>query len=129
LIAQLQAAGRESLDLLHPHYRNSDRSEYDLNGLCYALCEALYRLAPERFTPRCLPWQDGGTHWFLKDHDGAIIDMVSYGYPEPLCTAEEYTWGQPMPLRSHGRISWRARALIERAGLTFPTPAPTQQGA
>jgi hypothetical protein len=105
-----------------PRQRDTDRSAYPLNGLCYFLAEALYRLDPERFTSWRISWEDGGTHWLLKDHDGAIIDMVSHGYPEPLCTAEEYTWGQPMPFRSHGHISWRARALIERAGLTFPTP-------
>jgi hypothetical protein len=104
--------------------RDTDRRAYPLNGLCYFLAEALYRLDPERFTSWCIFWEDGGTHWFLKDKDGAIIDMVSHGYTVPLCTAEEYTWGQRMPFRSHGRISRRTRALLEHAGLTLPTPAP-----
>jgi hypothetical protein len=115
--------------LLKPSQRDTDRSTYPLNGLCYFLAEALYRLAPERFTSWRISWGEGRIHWFLKDHDGAIIDMVSHGYPKPLCTRKEYARGEPQPFLSRGSISRPARVLIEPAGLALPAPARTQKGA
>jgi hypothetical protein len=126
VIAQLQAAGRESLDLVHPDYRDSDRSQYALNGLCYALCEALYHLCPGLVTPWRILWENGGSHWFVKDQTGAILDLVSH--PGPLlCDPEDYAAGWQVPFLTP-QPSRRARLLVARAGLAFPAPARTQKG-
>lgn len=110
------------MDLLHPAYRDSDRSAFVLNGLCYTLAEALYYVCPGQFTPWRIRWEDGGSHWFLKAQDGAIVDLVSY--PELLCPSDDYGAAQRVGFLSSARMSQRCRVLLERAGLKVPPPAP-----
>ena len=119
-MAQLQAAGRQSTDLVTGSYRDLDRRRFPLNGLCYPLAEALYRLFPGRFTPYRLRWEDKASHWFLKDQDSTVIDLLSHK-GTPFCTPDEYAAARRASFVNH-QPSRRARTLLERAGLTLPCP-------
>ena len=90
------------MDLLHKDYRDTDQSEFVLNGLCYPIAEALYYACPGQFTPWRILWEDGGSHWFLKAQDGAIVDLVSY--PELLCHPDDYDTEQRVGFLSSPRI-------------------------
>jgi hypothetical protein len=120
VITQLQAAGHQSPDLIKAAYSDTDRTCFPLNGLCYVLAEALSHVCPGRFTPFRLAWEDGTSHWFLRDQDDAVIDLVSHGGP-PLCTPEEYASATRARFLTH-TPSKRTRTLLERAGLSIPSP-------
>jgi hypothetical protein len=126
VIAQLQEAGLQSMDLLHDDYADTDQRAHPLNGLCYMLSEALYYACPGQFTPCRILWEDGGSHWFLRAPDGAIVDLVSY--PEMLCHPDDYAAAQRVGFLSSPRISRRCQVLLERAGLTAPTPPQHVKG-
>ena len=78
MIAQLQAAGRASLDLFHPDYRDSDTRTFPLDGLCHPLSQALFCLFPGAFTAWYVEFEDGDGHVFLRDAEGTVVDLVSY---------------------------------------------------
>ena len=117
-IRKLQDAGYASTDLIKKEYRDADRTDYPLNGLCYVLCEALYHLSPDTLKPFRIDWKAGGTHWFLRDTEHVIIDMVSHG-EKPLCTPKEYNAGRRANFLPQSP-SLRARTLLDRAGLSLP---------
>ena len=114
------------MDLLHEDYADTDQTEHPLDGLCYPLSEALYYACPGQFTPWRITWEDRSTHWFLRDKEGVVFDLVSY--PGPLCDPEDYAAGQPRGFLSSPRMSWRCRVLLERAGLGIPPPAQRVKG-
>ena len=114
MIAQLQAAGRQSRDLLHTDYADTDQRAHQLNGLCYTLSEALYYACPGQFTPCRILWEDGGSHWFLRDKAGVVFDLVAY--PELLCHPDDYAAGQRVGFLSSPRMSWRCRVLLSGPG-------------
>ena len=126
MLAQLQAAGRQSTDLINGKYRHLDRTVFPLNGLCYVLAEALWHLYPGRFTIWRIDWEGGGTHWFLTDTDNTVIDLLSYN-GTPFCTDEEYDTARGAAFLPQ-TPSKRAKVLAERAGLTLPEPAPGVKG-
>ena len=125
-MAQLQDAGRQSTDLITGSYRDLDRGRFPLNGLCYPLVEALSRLFPGRFTPYRIRWEDKTSHWFLKEQDGTVIDLLSHN-GTPFCTQDEYAAARRAHFVNH-QPSRRARTLLERAGLPLPTPAHGTKG-
>ncbi|HEY5865191.1 MAG TPA: hypothetical protein VI542_06505, partial [Candidatus Tectomicrobia bacterium] len=94
---------------------------------CYTLAEALYYVCPGQFTPWRILWEDGGSHWFLKAQDGAIVDLVSY--PELPYHPDDYDTGQRVGFLSSPRMSRRCRVLLERAGLAIPVPRRVTGGA
>jgi hypothetical protein len=119
VIARLQAAGLQSLDLLTPAFRDrADRAD-PLDGLCNPLSQALFCLYPRQFTAWVVEWDDDTSHVFLRDRDGAVLDLVSY--PELLCEDEDYDAGEPVRWQ-YSRPDTRTRALLARAGLTLPLP-------
>ena len=75
-----------SPDLLSPEWAASRRPEdHPLTGYCYVASEALYHLAGANSSGlsvyRCsLP--RGGTHWWLADSDGRIIDPTAQQFSE-----------------------------------------------
>ena len=116
MIAQLQAAGRESLDLFHPAYRDSDKSEFPLEGLCHPLAQALFCLFPGQFTAWYVEWEDGLGHVFLRDASGDVLDLVAY--PDVL-DDEDYAAAVPIRWRPRSPTQ-RPRTLLARAGLAIP---------
>lgn len=122
-LGKLQEAGRKSPDLIKGKYRNLDRSEVELNGLCYVLSECLYHLFPGAFTPCRISWDDGTTHWFLRYGDGSILDAVGPG-GKAWCTEEEYGRARRAAFLTKSP-SKRARTLLERAGLALPDAVPS----
>jgi hypothetical protein len=119
VIARLQAAGLQSLDLLTPAFRDRADREYPLDGLCNPLSQALFCLYPRQFTAWVVEWDDDTSHVFLRDADGTVLDLVSY--PELVCTDEDYDAGEPLRWQ-YSRPDKRTRTLLERAGLTLPLP-------
>jgi hypothetical protein len=115
VLGRLQAAGRTSSDLILNRYRNVDRSEVDLNGLCYVLSECLYHLFPAILTPYRISWGDGNTHWFLRDKEGKIIDPISEDGRE-ICAQEEYALAREAAFLTKAP-SKRAVELFRRAGI------------
>jgi hypothetical protein len=116
-LKRLQEAARRSTGLLKAEYRDEDRS-VDLNGFCYILTESMKRLYPNDFTVHRLGWQDGTSHWFLRDGDGRVFETISEGARECM-TKQEYdeakrrglltpTWGK------------RAKKLMDLAGIPLP---------
>lgn len=118
-LRRLQAAGRKSLDLVKPAYRDLDRSEVDLNGLCYVLSECLYHLHPGLLTPYRISWGDGTTHWFLRYSNGEILDAIAEAGHE-CCAKENYGRARRRPFFTKNP-SKRAIKLLTRAGFRNPT--------
>jgi hypothetical protein len=104
-------------DLLSKGYRDRPAA-HPTAGHCYVASEALYHALGGKaagLTPQvgrdCL----GGTHWWLRDSTGTVLDA----------TAEQYTAQGLVPPYATGRgagfltkdPSRRARELMQRAGL------------
>ncbi len=72
-------------DLLKPEYRISADAGlvHPLAGHCYVATEALYHMGAkdEGYRPHVLQ-VELGTHWFLKDSQGAILDPTAAQFPE-----------------------------------------------
>jgi hypothetical protein len=117
-LRQLQVAARENYGkLIKPGYEEVDRSEVDLNGLCYVLSECMYHLFPT-FTSYRIPWADGSSHWFLRYPDGQIFDPI---YENGECDDPvEYEGAR----RRGFLTSWpskRALLLFTLAGIAYPS--------
>lgn len=117
-LRRLQAAGLKSDDLLKLEYRDSDRSEAPLSGLCYVLSECMYHLYPGIFTPYRISWGDGTTHWFLRLFNGDIFDSIQE-FGEECCEPEDYESARRVGFLSK-EPSKRSRTLLKRSGLTLP---------
>ena len=117
-LGQLQAAGRRSSDLLKGQYRNSDRTEIPLNGLCYVLSECMVHLFPGLFTSYRISWGDGTTHWFLRFSDGTILDTIAENGQECI-DSESYEMARRAAFLTKV-LSRRSRVLLDRAGLAAP---------
>jgi hypothetical protein len=128
VIARLQATGLQSMDLLLPAHRDLDRSEYELEGLCHPLSQALFCLFPGTFTAWYIEWEDDEDgHVFLRDAFGDIVDVISY--PELLCDDEDYDAAEPVRWRPNLPAK-RTRTLLARAGfaLTAARSARVRRG-
>lgn len=87
-------------------------------GYCYVASEAIYHLAGGRragLTPMVLgsrsPWGREGSHWFLRDRTGRIIDVTAGQFRPPLRRAE-YAAARGCGFLTK-RPSSGARAIIE----------------
>jgi hypothetical protein len=118
-LRRLRTAGRGSIDLVKPEYRNADRSEVDLNGLCYVLSECLYHLFPGVLTPYRISWDNGGTHYFLRYSDGRILDAIAPDGRE-CCAPHDYQRARRVAFFTK-KPSRRASKLLARAGFGDPT--------
>ncbi|MEW6356829.1 MAG: hypothetical protein AB1696_10905 [Planctomycetota bacterium] len=116
-LQKLQAAGKKSPDLIKKEYRHLDRSEIELNGLCYVLAECVYHLFPGEFKSYYIKWDDGMTHWFLRYADGTVLDPIGPD-GKPFCTQEEYATARRAAFLTKAP-SKRAQRLLERAGLAL----------
>lgn len=114
-LGKLQDVGRRSSDLLKEKYRDVERSEITLNGLCYVLSECLYHLFPDELSPYRILWNDGTTHWFLRFEDGSIIETIAPDGTK-VCSPEDYERAQERAFYSK-TLSKRAQILLERTGL------------
>ncbi len=119
ILNALQDAGLKSFDLINADYRDSDRSEVALNGLCYVLAECLYHLFPGRLTPYRIRWEEGGTHWFLRDQDGKLVEPLLRNTVKAVCRQSDYNSAKRAAFLTK-LPSKRARTLLERAGLDLP---------
>jgi hypothetical protein len=118
VITRLQDAGRASLDLFHPDYRDSDKSEFPLDGLRHPLSQALFCLFPGQFSAWYVEWEDeDGGHVFLRDAAGSVVDLVSY--PDLSCDDEDYAAAEPVCWRPR-RPTQRTLTLLARAGFALP---------
>ena len=109
---------REALtdDLLQPKYRNSPRKS-DVEGHCYAAAEAVYHLLGGKaagLTPMVGRDAEGGTHWWLRDSDGKIIDPTGDQY-EYLGMERPYDTGKGAGFLIK-EPSIRAREIMKRVG-------------
>ena len=76
-LKKLQTAARNNYNsLIKREYSDVDRSEIDLNGLCYVLAECMYHLFPT-LIPHRIGWADGSSHWFLRYPDGRILETIA----------------------------------------------------
>lgn len=119
-LKKLQTAARNNYDnLIKRDYTGVDRSEIDLNGLCYVLAECMYHLFPY-LLPHRIGWEDGSSHWFLRYPDGQILEAIA---ENGVCSnPDNYT-----EARRRGFLtSWpskRALQLYELAGIKNPANA------
>ena len=115
LITRIQAA--LSPDLLSKTYRNCE-GQHSVAGHCYIASEALYHYLGGKaagLTPQVARDPEGGTHWWLLDNKGQILDP----------TREQYTECGKEPPYAQGRgagfltlkPSRRAQTIMHRAGL------------
>ena len=123
MIAQLQAAGRESLDLFHPAYRDSDKREFPLDGLCHPLSQALFCLFPGAVYGVVRGVR--GWRWprVLARCRGQVVDLVAY--PDVLGD-EDYDAAERLHWRPR-RPTQRTRTLLARAGLAIPCCATEER--
>ncbi len=111
-IKDLLAAARKSADLVRGGYRVG--SGRPLEGLCYPVCEIIFRAFPGAFHLYRVRNAAGGMHYFLRHADsGALYDP----------TAEQFPPGRALPFRyEEGRrcapltrtLSKRAQTLVRR---------------
>jgi len=103
-------------DLLSPSWRKIIKSEdnHKTAGHCYAASEALYHILGGKqngFTPQVGRFKHG-THWWLKDKNGNIIDV----------TADQFYYKNTFPPYKNSKGSGfltkqpskRAKIIIER---------------
>lgn len=79
LLSRIQAV--LTPDLLRPRYRGAT---HPLAGHCYVAAEALYYLLPKDlgFRPRVARDAEGGTHWWLANHQGDRLDPTAAQYTD-----------------------------------------------
>jgi len=73
-------------DLLQLKYRSLvEAGAHPLTGHCYVAAEALYHMGAkgEGYRPHVLSLPDGGTHWYLKDGQGRVLDPTAAQFAEP----------------------------------------------
>jgi len=67
-------------ELLHKNYRFLGGRDFELNGLCYPICECLYYKYPDDLQPHMLKYGNGITHWYLVFKEtNQIIETVEPG--------------------------------------------------
>lgn len=122
-LEKLQKACVDSPELLKGEYANVDRTKIPLNGYCYPLSEALYHLFPKRYTPWRVGYskqQGGGSHWFLRDNAGKIMETIVKDGAATACNPKTYAMAQRQRRFLTAQPSKRCLALIEKAGLALP---------
>lgn len=85
---------------------------HPLAGYCYVAAEAMYHLmggAPAGWSVFRCDLQDGGTHWWLTDPTGAVVDLTAEQFP----TLPNYRAGKRSAFLSK-QPSKRAATLIAR---------------
>lgn len=70
-------------DLLRSSYQAEvEAGAHPLTGHCYVACEALYHLAAKDAGYRPMVLRvPGGTHWFLENDAGYVLDPTSAQFP------------------------------------------------
>jgi hypothetical protein len=106
-----------SPDLLRPAYQ--DRAKrHPVAGHCYSASEALFHFLggkPAGLVAFVARDHEGGTHWWLKDKDGNILDptkaqYTAFGRQPPYATGRAVGFLTKKPSR-------RAQIVMQRAGL------------
>lgn len=94
-------------DLRKPKYRGHPNK---YRGHCYVACELLYHLAGKEagFKPCVVRFEDGETHWFLRNEEGTILDPTADQFGGRDNTIYERGRGCGFLTR---RLSKRARTL------------------
>lgn len=106
-----------SPDLLSKSYKDCAQV-HPVAGHCYAAAEALYHALgglQAGLTPQVARDPEGGTHWWLRDREGAILDptkeqYIAVGKQPPYLTGRGAGFLTRQPSR-------RARTILQRAGL------------
>ncbi len=79
--------------LLKDPYRGRVASgAHPLTGHCYVAAEAVYHMGAkgEGYRPHVLRLEDGGTHWYLMDEQGTVLDPTAAQFDQ----APEYQAGR-----------------------------------
>src|SRR5439155_10231380 len=105
-------------DLLSPEWAASRRpGDHPLKGYCYVASEALYHLAGGASSGlsvyRCsLP--SGGSHWWLADASGQIIDPTAeqFGECPPYSTGNRTSFLSRKPSARTAKLINRVRARL-----------------
>jgi hypothetical protein len=86
-----------------------------LRVLCYPLSEAYYfaRGKPDQLTVERQS-HEGGTHWYLRRDDGAVIDLTLD--PSREYDTEWFDGGQACGFLSHPNPSNRTKKVLEAIG-------------
>ena len=118
LIRQIRAALSD--DLRKPQYRGMKPASA---GHCYVACEALYHLRAREVGYRPAVMRvASGTHWFLIDAYGHVIDPTADQFEGPV----DYTTGRRCGFLTKGP-SKRALILIGRIMNRKGTPAEPER--
>jgi hypothetical protein len=107
-------------DLLSPEWLAARREgDHPLKGYCYVASEALYHLAGGASSGlsvyRCaLP--EGGSHWWLIDSRGSIIDPTAEQFAEraPYSTGVRTSFLSQKPSKRAMRLMSKIRALLSK---------------
>jgi len=101
---------------LRDRYRDRWTPDRPTTGYCYVVTEVLYHfLAPDGYRPHVMKTGGDDTHWFLKGHDGEVIDLTDDQFDYEL----DYSQGKPQSFRTR-EISERGQVLAELIGLRTP---------
>ena len=110
-IRAIRRAAKHSPDLLKGYAYNKRKP---IAGHCYIASEALHHLFPH-LKPHVMRVA-GGTHWFLVDEKGLVVDPTSDQFTKPI----NYTRGKGCGFLTK-KPSKRTAILLERAGLKKTT--------
>ena len=80
-----------------------------LAGHCYVASEVFYHLTGKKLTAMVMRLDSGGTHWFLKDSHGNIVDITASQFSHPI----NYSKAKPIGFLTK-QPSKRAKILIKR---------------
>jgi len=64
-------------DFLKGKYKDEWTKENPTKGYCYAVTEFIHYFVNPNTRPYCISYDNGTTHWFLKNTDNEIIDFTS----------------------------------------------------
>lgn len=99
---------------LKPQFRDQWTPDRPTTGYCYVVAEVVYHyLAPKGSRPYVMKNCENGTHWFIKDPSGSVIDLTADQFDEPI----DYTQGKPQNFLTKD-ISKRGKILANLLELT-----------
>jgi len=112
LATQIREHLRERYDLVPEKYREPGQNP--LSSLCYVASETYYyaRGKPEELTPQRIEWDDGSSHWYLRN--GSYVIDLSLPEPDPWLPVED---GEGRMFPSHPYPSKRTKDVLERLEL------------
>ena len=111
----LRAMGKQGLC---DKYGDKWTPECPTTGRCHIVTQVIYRCCAPKGYYACCVTINGGTHWYLRDKQGNVIDATRDQFDKPP-TDKQYMEGRPVPAcrRKGAEMTPCAKELATKLGL------------